>query len=318
MMNNNPNIHSAQCAAGQAGEGIQRPTRRVGVVTMGVCLIFTGFIILFSLFKLPVDLVLALRLSPLFLVLLGGEMLYQYARHKGDRLRFDFFSTVICFILIFGALACSAIAPFAQLAGPQYHRAAAQIRQEIYDDCYSRLQNAEGISQLKVHVELLPSTDYIYPQTADALTAADDVYLKFTMNAKEYVSAAQFAQDCYAVLSKINLNQPGLEAIDFETQQKGMELFLHLRDMFSMTSSPQELEQMVRLEFDEETIPQPPVLGEEATDSLEVPEAPETPEAPTAPAAPETPGVPEAPTAPAVPEVPEVPKAPEAPKAPVQ
>lgn len=52
-----------------------RPCRRVGTLTFGVVLVVSGSLMLAATFFPALDLVWALKLSPLALILLGGEVL---------------------------------------------------------------------------------------------------------------------------------------------------------------------------------------------------------------------------------------------------
>lgn len=65
------------------------PTRRIGTATMGVTLVVCGVLLICFFFK-PFDLFSLMKFSPILLILLGIETLWQYFRHKGENLRYDF------------------------------------------------------------------------------------------------------------------------------------------------------------------------------------------------------------------------------------
>ncbi len=77
----------------------RRPTRRIGTLTMGVTLILVGIILLVFFFK-PFDLFSLMRFSPVLLILLGIEIIWQYSRHHGEELRYDFWGTLFCLLVI--------------------------------------------------------------------------------------------------------------------------------------------------------------------------------------------------------------------------
>ena len=85
--------------------------RRVGTTTLGFTLIAVGVLMICSLLipKFPVDMVL--RFSPLILILIGGEILYNAFAHREEKLKYDFLSMFVCFLLIIGSACASIIAP---------------------------------------------------------------------------------------------------------------------------------------------------------------------------------------------------------------
>lgn len=92
-----------------------RPARRVGTFSMGVALIAAGICAILSMFLPWLDWVLVLRLSPLLLILLGGEILFYHFFYKEERLVFDVLSMVLCCFLItatFGMMVLYASARF--------------------------------------------------------------------------------------------------------------------------------------------------------------------------------------------------------------
>ena len=66
--------------------------RRIGTFTMGITLVLVGILLLVFLFH-PFGPTPLLRFSPLLLVLLGVEILFQYFHNHGQNLRYDFWGT---------------------------------------------------------------------------------------------------------------------------------------------------------------------------------------------------------------------------------
>ena len=92
-----------------------RPARRVGTFSMGVALILTGVCAILSMYLPWFDWVQVFRLSPILVILLGGEILYSHFCHRGERMVYDFFSMFICLLLIaatFGMMALYASARY--------------------------------------------------------------------------------------------------------------------------------------------------------------------------------------------------------------
>ncbi len=100
-----------------------RPVRRVGTLTMGLALVVVGAALCVGLFFPNVDFLLLFKLSPLVLVALGCEVIFAASTAKGMRLKYDFLSMFVCFLLIVTALGAACV-PVALRAGAQCCRAA--------------------------------------------------------------------------------------------------------------------------------------------------------------------------------------------------
>ncbi len=84
------------------------PVRRVGTLTLGLTLVVAGILMLVSLFYPQIDLSLALKLSPVLLILLGIETLV--AARGGGKVKYDWVGMLLCFILTCAALCLYAVA----------------------------------------------------------------------------------------------------------------------------------------------------------------------------------------------------------------
>ena len=80
-----------------------RPARRVGTFTFGVTLVGFGLWMLLSLLLPELDLLWALKLSPLMLVLLGAEVLL--AARKNSAIQYDWVGILLCCLIVCTALA---------------------------------------------------------------------------------------------------------------------------------------------------------------------------------------------------------------------
>lgn len=88
--------------------------RRVGTFTMGIALIASGIVLCVSLFFPQYDIISLCRFAPLFLVLLGVEVLIAGAHNRP--LRYDFLSMILCAVLIFAAMFATSIALWMQFS----------------------------------------------------------------------------------------------------------------------------------------------------------------------------------------------------------
>ena len=97
----------------------QPPLRRVGSVTLGVCLIAAGVFFLGWYFVPGFPTQLVLKIAPAAgLVLLGGEVLY-FAQ-KPERWKYDFMSVFLCLLLMGGCFGISTLMLLAQMLGRGY------------------------------------------------------------------------------------------------------------------------------------------------------------------------------------------------------
>lgn len=86
----------------QKGQG-KMPVRRVGSVTLGICLVGYGLLFLaHDVFRLPYRFIC--RIWPVLLILLGAEILAASFFYKDSRIRLDFFSFLMIFLTISFAL----------------------------------------------------------------------------------------------------------------------------------------------------------------------------------------------------------------------
>lgn len=140
--------------------------RRVGTVTMGLCLIFTGILIVLSFFTKNLDLLWLLKFSPIVLIALGGEILYYHFFSPQDKVKYDFLSILICGCLTVGSLCIGIAFQAANILG------------------YTP-ENVAAINQLEVDAQ---------NQVYDVLTGVDDVReasVTLYHDGPSYVSAAQ-------------------------------------------------------------------------------------------------------------------------------
>ena len=95
------------------------PVRRVGTLTMGLALVVVGAALCVGLFFPNVDFLLLFKLSPLVLVALGCEVIFAASTAKGMRLKYDFLSMFVCFLLMraCGTAICRAGAQCRRAAG---------------------------------------------------------------------------------------------------------------------------------------------------------------------------------------------------------
>ena len=94
--------------------------RRVGRLTLGVTLIATGVVLLLTMFVPGFSLFTVAKFAPVILILIGVEILVNVCVARGVRLRYDFLSMFVCFLLICGSLCVSAVPMRMRITGANF------------------------------------------------------------------------------------------------------------------------------------------------------------------------------------------------------
>ena len=181
--------------------GKQPPLRRVGSVTLGACLIAAGIFFLLTYFVpgFPTQPVLRIA-SAAGLILLGGEVLFFAARP--GRWKYDFWSVLICLVLMGGCFCLSLLPVVWEEISPQRRQTELRLGQEYTAEAYDRIKTAAP----EVRVKDIRGTAYLYSSKAETLRdlGAGDGHLSLTVELfGDYDSVQAFAQDCRRVTDAV-------------------------------------------------------------------------------------------------------------------
>ena len=181
--------------------GKQPPLRRVGSVTLGACLIAAGIFFLLACFVPGFPTQPVLRIVPAAgLVLLGGEVLFFAARP--GRWKYDFWSVLICLVLMGGCFCLSLLPVVWEEIGPQRRQTELRLGQEYTAEAYDRIKTAAP----EVRVKDIRGNAYLYSSKAETLRdlGAGDGHLSLTVELfGDYDSVQAFAQDCRRVTDAV-------------------------------------------------------------------------------------------------------------------
>ena len=171
-----------------------QPLRRVGSFTLGVCLIAAGIFFLLTYFVPGVDWKLTLKIAPAAgLILLGGEVLFFAARP--GRWKYDFWSVLICLVLMGGCFCLSLLPVVWEEISPQRRQTELRLGQEYTAEAYDRIKTAAP----EVRVKDIRGNAYLYSSKTETLRDLDagDGHLSLTVELfGDYDSVQAFAQDC--------------------------------------------------------------------------------------------------------------------------
>ena len=178
-----------------------QPLRRVGSFTLGVCLIAAGIFFLLAYFVPGVDWKLMLKIAPAAgLILLGGEVLF-FAVRPG-RWKYDFWSVLICLVLMAGCFGLSLLPVMWDELGPERNQASMKLSQQYTADAYAQIKTAAP----EVRVKDIRGNAYLYSSKTETLRDLDagGGHLSLTVELfGDYDSVQAFAQDCRRVTDAV-------------------------------------------------------------------------------------------------------------------
>ena len=178
-----------------------QPLRRVGSVTLGACLIAAGIFFLLAYFVPGFPTQPVLRIVPAAgLVLLGGEVLFFAARP--GRWKYDFWSVLICLVLMAGCFGLSLLPVVWEEIGPQRRQTELRLGQEYTAEAYDRIKTAAP----EVRVKDIRGNAYLYSSKTETLRdlGTGNGHLNLTVELfGDYDSVQAFAQDCRRVTDAV-------------------------------------------------------------------------------------------------------------------
>ena len=178
-----------------------QPLRRVGSFTLGVCLIAEGIFFLLTYFVPGVDWKLMLRIAPAAgLILLGGEVLFFAARP--GRWKYDFWSVLICLVLMAGCFGLSLLPVVWEDLSPQRHQTGLKLGQEYTAEAYDKIKQTAP----DIRVKDISGNAYLYSSEVKTLqdVNAGNGYLSLTVVLfGGYDNVQAFAQDCRSVTDAV-------------------------------------------------------------------------------------------------------------------
>ena len=183
MTNNEPDISTKA-----------EPVRRVGSVTLGICLITAGIFFLAYHFLPNFDAQLVLKIVPAAgLILLGCEVLY-YAK-KPQRGKYDFVSVFVCLVLMACCFGLTLLPLVWEQVDPELRQQEQKLSDAYQQSAYEKFQQEAPDIRLKdmgCWVEL-----YGYNNDAEKLTPDNTKMLELNVWLQgPYDSAEAFAKDC--------------------------------------------------------------------------------------------------------------------------
>ena len=191
----------------------QPPLRRVGSITLGACLIAAGAFFLCYHFVPGFDWQLALKIVPAAgLVMLGGEVLFFAARP--GRWKYDFWSVLICLVLMGGCFCLSLLPVVWEELGPERNQASMKLSQQYTADAYAQIRKSDPDAPVKD----ISGNVYLYTGAVKTLEDIDGGSGYVTLDVElsgSYGSAEQFAQACRSMTDAVQQCRPQPDTLIF-------------------------------------------------------------------------------------------------------
>ena len=180
------------------------PRRRVGSLTLGVCLIAAGIFFGCYYFVPGFDGQLVLKIAPAAgLILLGCEVLF-FACRPG-RWKYDFWSVLICLVLMGVCFGFTILAAWWDDFDPERRQTALQLGQEYTAEAYAQIRETApeiALKDVSGNLYLYHSTD---GRTLQQLRPGEGhLSLNVTLFGP-YDSTEAFAQDCRSVADAVQV-----------------------------------------------------------------------------------------------------------------
>ena len=193
--------------------GKQPPLRRVGSFTLGVCLIAAGIFFLLTYFVPGFPTQLVLRIVPAAgLVMLGGEVLFFAARP--GRWKYDFWSVLICLVLMGGCFCLSLLPVVWDELGPERNQASMKLSQQYTADAYAQIRKSDPDAPVKD----ISGNVYLYTGAVKTLEDIDGGSGYVTLDVElsgSYGSEEQFAQACRSMTDAVQQCRPQPDTLIF-------------------------------------------------------------------------------------------------------
>ena len=190
-----------------------QPLRRVGSFTLGVCLIAVGIFFLLTYFVPGFDWKLMLKIAPAAgLILLGGEVLFFAARP--GRWKYDFWSVLICLVLMAGCFGLSLLPVVWDELGPERNQASMKLSQQYTADAYAQIRKSDPDAPVKD----ISGNVYLYTGAVKTLEDIDGGSGYVTLDVElsgSYGSVEQFAQACRSLTDAMQQCRPQPDTLIF-------------------------------------------------------------------------------------------------------
>lgn len=181
--------------------------RRVGTITMGIVLIITGGLLLYSLWGDNVDFTMVIKFAPVILVALGIEILLQTTFAHDRKIKYDLLSIFLCGILIFGSLGLAVAAPLFEYFSPERQARQITLQKEFEQEVGNRLSQLSIVEDVYTSIGInLTVPDSITLDTLDKYCNYATIHVSLMSYPKSKEEFAQWADQVRKALLDLPIN----------------------------------------------------------------------------------------------------------------
>lgn len=230
----------------RAAEAIKK--KGVGFISLGLILIFLGFVMFTTLSSSAPNYTLLLQLSPVCAILIGAEILITVIVTRG-RFKVNVISLLISILLV--VLCCM----LCMKLGGEYKEEVVEynnrtIAGEIYDRSYEKLKGTAEINKIEVNVNLNPDGTG-KKKGIEALSAGDIVTVDVELGGI-FNSPKNFAVDCKRIIDSYREMGINITKFSFKNKSKLRAYTLEVDGQFAQDFDVSRLLEMVNYVYIED------------------------------------------------------------------
>lgn len=215
-----------------------RPVRRVGSVTLGLCLIAVGVCFLCYYFLPAFNWLLVVKVgAPLALIALGAEVIWC-ASHQ-DRWKYDFLAVLGCLVLMGGAFCLTLLPLIWQNVNPSKRLQLDALSEEYQDNLYQALDGKVDLDCVDAYLDTRFGAEV--PETLEDIGGAG---VRFWLDIDlygPYYGTEEFADDCAQVMEAVKAQGVMPDEVDIEwvslDRRSSLELELNTPAKMAWTAS---------------------------------------------------------------------------------
>ena len=234
----------------------EKPVRRVGSITLGLCLIAVGVCFLLYYFAPGFNWLLVAKVgAPLALVALGVEVIWC-ASHPA-RWKYDFLAVFGCLVLMGGAFCLTLLPLFWQQVSPERRIQTETLKDEYEQALFDALEDT-SIRLFTVHTYM--DTGYGMQPESLAELNQPGVYMSLSLELYgPYDRIADFANDCTVLRDAVKQVAvewgPMPEQIEFEWEdtKETVRMSISLRNQVQMNWTTEQMIEQTYVWLDEDS-----------------------------------------------------------------
>lgn len=228
--------------------------RRVGTVTLGIVLIVVGALLVWGLFDPNFSVVTIAKFSPAILILVGVEMIIGYFRNDGTKVRYDFLSMLVCFLLIFGSVIGTMI-PTVFRATVGWSQIEDRLHSDLEESIYESTKDLKTIDSIHANVYRYSGWNGIadgdFSRVPTYQEILDDKDYKVNLHVSlrgEYADKTAFAAASKMILDRVKALEIPLEHVSFNYDGDQYYASMDLDGKYNLDMTATEMEEKVRFQ----------------------------------------------------------------------